>query len=200
MPANISDIIDNVKRVYMTDSALETLMDYERVLDDLDLYTFANWKRGELVEGPIYEKYFVTCKWMYDFRSMPDPRGGERLLGYGCEVDYTKTMLSEPKEIVTQDDQMPGTKFAKHVERPVWIVSVTIPKKLMSDIHQGSIEIENDTLDAEELDDAYENGADKMEKQNQGAGMDVMGGAPLGGAPAPVAPGGSPLGGGGLGL
>jgi hypothetical protein len=45
----------------MTDSAVNTLLDFERVIDELDIYAFKNWKRGELVAGPKYEKYFVVC-------------------------------------------------------------------------------------------------------------------------------------------
>ena len=62
---SIADVIENTKELYMTDSAVGTLMDFERVLDELDLYVFANWKKGELVEGPVYEKYFVTCTFMW---------------------------------------------------------------------------------------------------------------------------------------
>ena len=61
----ISDVIENTKEIFMTDSSLDTLLDFERVLDELDLYVFANWKKGELVEGPVYEKYFVTCTFMW---------------------------------------------------------------------------------------------------------------------------------------
>jgi hypothetical protein len=35
-----------------------------------------------------------------------------------------------------------------------------MPKRLMSDIERGSIELENETLNAEEIDDAYEEGLD----------------------------------------
>ena len=139
MPADIKDIINNIKEVYMTDSNLETLLSYERVLDELDLYTFANWKQGELIEGPIYEKYFVTCKWMYEYRKMPDPAGAERLLSYGCEITYQEDKLSYPIKITGPDDYKPGTKTNKLVEKPIWIVTITMPKSLMDDIRQGSV-------------------------------------------------------------
>ena len=77
MATDLKSILTNTKTIYMSDSNLNSLLDYERVLDEFDLYTFKNWKIGELVEGPIYEKYFVTCKWMYPFRKMPDPSGGK---------------------------------------------------------------------------------------------------------------------------
>ena len=104
MPANIKDILNNIKDIYMTDSSLESLLDYERVLDDLDLYSFENWKKGELVEGPIYEKYFVTCTFMWPYKLMPDPRGGERLLDYDCEVYYSKDTLEYPIKVENPDD------------------------------------------------------------------------------------------------
>ena len=150
----------------MTDSSLETLLDYERVLDELDLYSFRNWKKGELVAGPDYEKYFVTCQWMYPFREMPDPNGAERLLNYGCEVTYQKDMFEYPIDVKSPDDFKPGTKVPRLVAKPVWIVSITMPKKLMSDIQQGSIELESETLDAEDIETAYEEGLDDQQ-QNQ---------------------------------
>jgi hypothetical protein len=163
MPTDIKNIINNVKDIYMTKSSLDTLLDYERVLDQLDLYTFANWKKGELVEGPVYEKYFVTCRWMYGYRQMPDPAGAERLLGYGCEVTYQEDEIIEPLPIDNPDDFVAGTRVAKKVSRPIWIVSITMPKKLMSDIQQGSIELENETLEAEDIDVVDEEGLDELE-------------------------------------
>ena len=154
MPANIKDILENIKDIYMTDSSLSTLLDYERVLDELDLYSFANWKKGELIEGPIYEKYFVTCSWMFPFRQMPDPSGAERLLNYGCEVTFKRDKFVYPIKVRSPDDFKPGTKSPRMVERPIWTVTITIPKKLMSDIEQGSIELEDITQ-------AYETGADE---------------------------------------
>ncbi len=172
MPANIKDILQNVKNIYMTDSSLESLLDYERVLDELDLYSFSNWKKGELVEGPIYEKYFVTCKWMYNFREMPDPVGGERLLNYGCEVTFEKDEFNYPVEVKSPDDFKPGTKVPKMVSKPVWVVSITIPKKLMADIQQGSIELENETLDTEDIELADEQGENDEMQQDTMSPMD----------------------------
>lgn len=170
MPANIKEILNNIKSIYMTDSSLETLLDYERVLDEMDLYSYRNWKLGELVEGPIYEKYFVTCKWMFPYRKMPDPRGAMRLLNYGCEVFYEENTFEFPIDVKSPDDFKPGTKVPRLVSKPIWIVSIVMPKKLMSEIQQGSIELENETLEAEDIETAYEQGLDDenqdLETQN----------------------------------
>jgi len=158
MSKTISDVINNTKEIFMTDSSLTTLLDFERVLDELDLYVFANWKEGELVEGPVYEKYFVTCTFMWPYKLMPDPRGGERLLSYDCEVYYAKDHLEYPAEIKDPSDFKPGTKMPKMAKKPVWLVTIVMPKKLMQEIQQGSLELEGSTLDLEDVEQAYEEG------------------------------------------
>jgi hypothetical protein len=158
MAKSISDVINNTKEIFMTDSSLTTLLDFERVLDELDLYVFANWKEGELVEGPVYEKYFVTCTFMWPYKLMPDPRGGERLLSYDCEVYYSKDQLEYPAEIKDPSDFKPGTKMPKMAKKPVWLVTIVMPKKLMQEIQQGSLELEGSTLDLEDVEQAYEEG------------------------------------------
>jgi hypothetical protein len=158
--ANIKDILQNTKNIYMTSSALSSLMDFERVIDELDVYVFKNWKKGELVEGPVYEKYFVTCTFMWPYKFMPDPRGGEKLLDYGCTVTYKKDKLEHAIKIKSPDDFKAGTKFPKMATSPVWLIKITIPKKLMKEIHQGSVELENEKLDVEDIEQAYETGMD----------------------------------------
>jgi hypothetical protein len=158
MSKQIADVIENTKEIFMTDSSLTTLLDFERVLDELDLYVFANWKEGELVEGPIYEKYFVTCTFMWPYKMMPDPRGGERLLSYDCEIYYSKDQLEYPAEIETPSDFKPGTKMPKMAKTPVWLLNIVMPKKLMQEIQQGSLELESATLDLEDIEQAYEEG------------------------------------------
>lgn len=168
MATNLKNLLNNIKDVYMSDSNLETLLDYERVLDELDLYSFKNWKKGELVEGPIYEKYFVTCRWKYNYRDMPDPAGGARLLNYGCEITFDLDTFEYPIEVKTPDDFKPGTKVPRLVSKPIWLVSITIPKKLMSQIDKGSVELENEILDQEEIETANEQGeTDDVYQQNQ---------------------------------
>lgn len=166
MPANLKNILDNVKNIYLTDSSLKTLMDYERVLDELDLYGFKHWKQGELILGPVYEKYFVTCSWMFPYRKMPDPGGAKRLLHYGCEVTYAEDKLEYPIKVETPDDFKPGTKVPRMVSKPIWVVTITMPKKLMGDIERGSVELENENLNSEDIETAYEQDVDDGTEQN----------------------------------
>lgn len=165
MAADIKDILQNIKEINMTDSSLETLLNFERVIDELGIYAFANWKKGELVNGPEYEKYFVTCTFMWPYKMMPDPAGGERLLHYDCEVEYKKDKLTYPVKIKSPDDFVAGTKVAKKAEKDIWLVTITMPKALISEIRRGSLELEDEVLDMEDIETAYEEGADEEETQ-----------------------------------
>jgi hypothetical protein len=160
MATDINDVLENIKEISLTDSAVNTLLDFERVIDQLDIYAFANWKRGELVQGPKYEKYFVVCTFMWPYKKMPDPRGGERLLDYGCEIKYKKDMLEYPVKVKDQNDFKPGTRVPKLAKTPIWLVEIVMPKKLMQEINQGSLELESGTVDVEDIESSYEEGLD----------------------------------------
>ena len=187
MGKHIRDILDNIKDVYMTDSNLATLMDFERVLDELDLYAFRNWKQGELVEGPTYERYFVTCIFMWPRKMMPDPEGAARLLDYGCEVRYKQDQLQYPLKVKSPSDFKPGTKMNKLVSKPVWLVEIVMPKKLMQDVTKGSLELENDTVDAQDIEQAYETGADDDVYKTEDTQNAEAAAVPAPAAPAPAA-------------
>jgi len=45
------------------------------------------------------------------------------------------------------------------------LVEITMPKSLMSDIRTGSVELEDQDIDLQDLDDAYEQDLDKQEYQ-----------------------------------
>ena len=169
MATDIKDILQNVKDIYMTDSSLNTLLNFERVIDELGLYAFANWQKGELIAGPVYEKYFVTCTFMWPYKMMPDPSGAERLLNYDCEVTYKKDTLRYPVKVEGPEDFNAGTKVAKPQEKAIWVVSITIPKNLISEITRGSLELQDETLDLEDIETAYEEGDDEMSNRTQEA-------------------------------
>ena len=71
---------------------------------------------------------------------MPDPMGGKRLLDYDCKIGYQKGSMLRPRKIMTPDDIRPGTKKGKMDRHPIWIVEVTMPKKLLADLYGASFE------------------------------------------------------------
>jgi len=160
---DIADLVNNIKDVYLSDGTMAILLDFERVLDEMDIYAFKYWSLGELVEGPEIRKYNVRCAFLWPYEMMPDPAGGKRLLPYDCTVTYQKRTMNVPMQVKSYDDFRAGTKKPKLIEKDVWIVTITMPKSLMDDIKTGSVELENQTLDLGELDDAYQEDLDQNE-------------------------------------
>ena len=134
---DISDIIDNISTIYNSNSSLAILKDYERVFDELDLYVFENWIDGEIVKGPIVDRHWVTCTWMWPRDKMPNPEGAKRMHEYGCEVRYMKETIVLPRKIKSPSDIRPNSKKGKMDEHSVWFVEIAMPKKLMLDVFRG---------------------------------------------------------------
>ena len=134
---DVMDIVKNVEGIYESDTAFSVLKDFERVLDELDLYVYENWEDGELASGPNIEKHLVSCEFMWPKYKMPDPMGGKRLLDYDCKVSYKKSSLLKPRKIRKPDDIRPGSKKGKLDREPIWLVNITIPKDLILNIYSG---------------------------------------------------------------
>ena len=134
---DIIDVIKNLQTLSEDNNAFNVLKDFERVLDELDIYVFKNWEEGELISGPNIKRYSVSCKFMWDEKEMPDPAGGKLLTEYGCEVVYSKEKVLVPRKIKDPSDYRPGTKKGKIDAHPVWMVTIEIPKKLMQDVSVG---------------------------------------------------------------
>jgi hypothetical protein len=105
---------------------------------------------------------------------MPDPRGARRLVPFDCRIEYLKKDIKIPVKITDPSDYRPGTKTAKLMTKKVWLVEITMPKSLMNDIRTGSIEMEDEDIDLDELDQAYEQDLDQEEYQNDGAAQDAQ--------------------------
>jgi len=166
-------IIDTIKGVYTSDGMMSTLLDFERVLDEADLYAFQNWEIGELVSGPNIKRYTVDCVFMYPFKLMPNPKGAKRLLTVGCNVKFKKTKIKSPVKVENSDDFVPGTHYPKMIEREVWLVMIEMPKELMDDIREGSIELAGQDIDLGELDSAYDEDLDKENTEDEDQDQDM---------------------------
>ena len=159
-------IVDTIKGVMTSDGTMSTLLDFERVLDQCDLYAFKNWINGELVQGPDVGRYNVSCIFMWPYKLMPDPRAVKRLLKMGCNVKWDKTEIEVPVKVTNPDDFIQGTNYPKSVKRKVWLVQITVPLETMDDIKQGSVDLAGSTVDLEEIDDAYDEDLDKDGVEN----------------------------------
>lgn len=135
--ADYKEIIQNIENIYGSNNSLNMLKDFERVIDELDIYVFDNWIDGELVSGPHEQRYFVECTFMWPKDKMPDPKGGLRLLDYNCKVQFAESTIAKVRRIKKPDDIRPGTRKGKIDHESIWMVKISMPKKLMSDINRG---------------------------------------------------------------
>jgi len=181
-------IVDTVKGIFTSDGSMNTLLDFERVLDESDLYAYRNWELGELVQGPNIKRYSVSCVFMWPYNLMPNPKGAKRLVSIGCAVKFAKSEIEVPVEVKDYDDYVAGTRYPKMAPKKVWFAYIEIPKDLLDDIKEGSIDLAGQNIDLEELDDSYDEDLDKDTGENEeqepgGAGNEL---------PEPMAPTAAP--------
>lgn len=159
-----SKIIDRLEQNVTRGSALETLMQVDSVLDTLNVYAYKNWLEGEIVDGPMIERYWVTITVMYPREMMPDPDGAKRLVDKGCKVYYAKDEYKTVAKLVTPDDMdrgnvgPDGKPNAKEVIRPVWLVTMEIPRQFMDAQVTDKVKIDDMNIDADSVEAAYDDG------------------------------------------
>ena len=160
---DFTSIVDTIKNIYMSDGAMNTLLDFERVLDEADVYAFRNWINGELVQGPKIGRYSCTCTFMWPYKLMPDPRATVRLANVGCNVKMLKSKIEVPVAVTSYEDFQSGSRYPKMQENQVWFMQIEIPFELMDDIKEGSIDLADQTIDLSEIDDAYDSDLEQID-------------------------------------
>lgn len=163
----IQSILDNIKDVTMSPSSMETLCEFERVIDENGLYAFHHWKEGELVSGPHITAYRITCTFSWPLEMMPDPAGALRLLSYGVKVYYKKGWLKYPIKVKSEDDFRSDIKKPKLARTKIWLVTINMPKYLIKEIKQSSKEIIDQQMDMSDIDSGYEQSIGGMENNPQ---------------------------------
>jgi len=166
-------IVDTIKNIYMSDGSMNTLLDFERVLDEADIYAYRNWINGELVQGPDVGRYSCKCTFMWPYKLMPDPRATLRLATIGCNVKMMKSKIEVPVAVTSYEDFQSGSRYPKMQENQVWFMQIEIPFELMDDIKEGSVDIAEDTIDLSEIEDAYDNDLEQTKSEDD-AGADDM--------------------------
>lgn len=129
------DILRNIKNIYASDNVVSSLVNMEKVLDDVNIYAYQNWNKGELVEGPQVTKYDTTATFMWEQSEMPDPDAGKRITNIGGQITFKKDIKLVPRKIKTYSDYRPGTRKGKLDEMPVWLVKITIPNTVIEDFN-----------------------------------------------------------------
>ena len=181
---DILDIIRNLDNIYENNTTLAILKDFERVLDEMDIYVYENWIDGELAYGPQVDRHWITVGFMWPKNKMPNPDAAKRLLDLGCKVKYEKSFLVEPRKIKSPEDYRPGTKKGRLDRKAIWIVEIQMPKKVAFDIYRGYM----DKMKGE-----LQNAAPKNEVSAPAAPAPIAPGMPGGAPMAPGMAGGAPM-------
>lgn len=162
---NYHNIVKNIKNIYMSDGSMSVLLDFERVLDNMDAYAYDHWRLGELVSGPKVGKYNVTCIFMWPYNKMPNPAFIKRCINRNINVKFLEKEIKVPVKVENYDDFEPGTHYPRMTEKKVWLVQITIPREHMNEIRQGTVELAGQEIDLDDLEDSYIKDLDK--KQNK---------------------------------
>ena len=150
---------DSIKKISETNTLLDMLLEFEKVLDDIDIYAYKNWIKGEVLEGPYLDRHWVGVKLMYPYKEMPDPDGARRLIARGGLVKYVKETLLTPRKVINFDDVTvhvtPDGRQrykAKTISSPVWVVEIKLPRKYVDEFATEVVEAdEDDYVDMESL-------------------------------------------------
>lgn len=159
------DILDQLEVNVNRNSALETLMQVDAVLDSLNVYAFKNWMEGEIVDGPHIERYWVTVTVMYPAKKMPDPAGAERILKANGKVYFAKDHLVDVAKLETPDDidpiddpRRPDQPNVKKVRKPIWLVTLELPRSYIDSIETDKLQIDDMSIDIDDMEDAQDLG------------------------------------------
>jgi len=156
-------VIDKLSDTIDRGNALETLMQVDEVLESINVYAYENWIEGEVVDGPQIERYWVTVTLMYPRKLMPNPDGAKRLIDAGCKVYYAKDEFITAAKLKTPDDvdyeQRGGSDEqpkAKEVKRPVWLITLEIPRQFMDSIVVDKLQVDDMDIDVDSVEQAYD--------------------------------------------
>lgn len=161
---DVKDIIANIEQIYGSNNSLNILKDFERVLDELDIYVYDNWINGELVQGPKESRYFIECTFMWPANEMPEPRGAKVLQEHGCDIKFAQSVFAKVRKIKKPDDIRPGTRKGKIDHEDIWLVKIGMPKRLISNIQRGYA-----NLDSNKIKDMLDHSAINAEMQPEPA-------------------------------
>jgi len=178
MTIAVNILNDQIKKISETNTLLDMLLEFEKILEDVDLYAYTNWEKGEVLEGPNLDRHYVTVKLLYPHKEMPDPYGAKRLLARDCLVKYHKDTLVTPSKVKSFDDVVAEispdgiTKHkAKTKSEPVWVVEIKMPRRYVDEFSTDVVEADEDSyVDTESMNAEQESQA---ETQAQG----ILGGS-----------------------
>lgn len=171
---DLDSIKNTLVKISQGNTILDTLLEFERTLDNAEIFAYKNWILGELVEGPDIGRYFYKTVWMYPYATMPDPNAGLRLTKLGAKVNFKKGVFKKPIKVQGPEDWVdPETKQAKMVEYEIWLVTIELPIKYINrGLEQNAEIIQKDIDDTNsEVADAFDEQEPMPEEPEMGMDM-----------------------------
>lgn len=151
-----------LQKLFDRKSLLDLLIQVEKFLDSMNLYAYANWFKGEIVEGPQLSRYWISLGIKYPRSQMPDPDGAKVLSKVGVKVKYHKTVEKVPVTIKEPEDYREGSRKPKLESVPVWIVRIKVPRKFIDEVDLEDLQIYDDEVDIEDITDAKDKGLNEQ--------------------------------------
>ena len=149
-----------IKRLEDDTNLVDTLIQTEDFLDSLNLYVYANWIDGEVVDGPHIEKYWVKLTLKYPYKKMPDPKGGMILIKYGVKVVYKEAKQEVPVSVDTSTLARAANKQPQMKLEPIWLIDLKVPRRFVDSFIVGNVDLDNADVDADEVQAARDAGID----------------------------------------
>ena len=130
--------MSSLNKIFDSPHLTDILIEFENILDTIDVYLYKYWFDGYIFKGPIIKKYFIEV-WLH-YPCLPDPKAAKRLLKHGITVEF-----------------VPESERKKN--KP-WIIKIQIPKHLFGNLALSSFQDYDDEVDLEEVQDAIDSGLD----------------------------------------
>lgn len=168
---DINEIARTISSVKKNSTSLDLLLEFEGLLDNLNIYAYENWIKGEVIRGPIISKYWIEVYLMYPEAHMPNPDAATRLIKHGCYVffqkDYIETAvkIKNPSDMVP-DRRHPGRRKPDVKRLPVYVVKIVVPRHLLNDYNARKINVLDDDVNLDDIIDAYDQGLDVERADN----------------------------------
>jgi hypothetical protein len=143
----MTSTVQVIRRLSQSETLLDVLLAFEDFLDNNDIYAFKNWSLGEVFAGPKIEKYWVTVTLRYDYKCMPDPQGGMRLIKGGAKVWFEKAEVEDTRinnELGLLPGFMPSANLMQRTQdvpveklpkKSIWLVTISIPRRFVDDVN-----------------------------------------------------------------
>ena len=145
----------DIEKLEDSPNLLDILIQLEDILDSLDVYVYKNWYKGEVVEGPIIKRYWISFTLRYDLNHMPDPKAMLRLFKHGIRVNYKK---------ITED--------ARDGEEKGWVITISVPRRLIDQMNAAELDYYDEDVDVDDVEAAQDMGMNDETPYKTDEGLD----------------------------